>query len=602
MTQIPAKKKRLQFSISVRTQALLIVMIFLTSTALASKEDSLAYIYHQDNLSTNNDFQLNYKFVLPRGDLHINDVLHYKVFSYDNALSEEKQYSVEHRLKSDWSWGKNRGKSIRVESSQHQDHRTGLAATIENWALLAGLRHADSFSAYFGGRSVERYGIVDEGWTTEIDLNKVWHSEVQQSSINVSGSRDQLNDHLSHSLEAQADYLVRFGSIASFQTSLLRESRSQSFFTDSLGSSQSRYNGNLQWQNRFTYNFSKNLQLSHLLNWGDQLTEINREKVDQNSIIRLPGEDRKRFALLNETNLVLRNPNFYSLTGFKVENSQNKYYVDYTQVLYQLRQEVDWQNRGLLDSLSWSMLISRLEYDTPDTTNDDDRDEWRLNTSLRFAWQPSPFYTIEVGAKLGMFHLIYLFNARSSENNWNRNLVLWSGFAWHRNAWEGEGRARIRSNYFDYDYDDFFIENDQATRSFVHRSLDIQEQLSYRFNKRWWLSSKVAVRWEDEGKLNWKAFVQQVSSQREQSEVILKLFYAYHGWEGWLGYLTHERLIQYAIENRESQQWSGSGPLFGINYRLGNRIFLNVDARFISVHDQDREYLLPKVLLSLIYR
>ena len=602
MTQIPAKKKRLQFSISVRTQALLIVMIFLTSTALASKEDSLAYIYHQDNLSTNNDFQLNYKFVLPRGDLHINDVLHYKVFSYDNALSVEKQYSVEHRLKSDWSWGKNRGKSIRVESSQHQDHRTGLAATIENWALLAGLRHADSFSAYFGGRSVERYGIVDEGWTTEIDLNKVWHSEVQQSSINVSGSRDQLNDHLSHSLEAQADYLVRFGSIASFQTSLLRESRSQSFFTDSLGSSQSRYNGNLQWQNRFTYNFSKNLQLSHLLNWGDQLTEINREKVDQNSIIRLPGEDRKRFALLNETNLVLRNPNFYSLTGFKVENSQNKYYVDYTQVLYQLRQEVDWQNRGLLDSLSWSMLISRLEYDTPDTTNDDDRDEWRLNTSLRFAWQPSPFYTIEVGAKLGMFHLIYLFNARSSENNWNRNLVLWSGFAWHRNAWEGEGRARIRSNYFDYDYDDFFIENDQATRSFVHRSLDIQEQLSYRFNKRWWLSSKVAVRWEDEGKLNWKAFVQQVSSQREQSEVILKLFYAYHGWEGWLGYLTHERLIQYAIENRESQQWSGSGPLFGINYRLGNRIFLNVDARFISVHDQDREYLLPKVLLSLIYR
>lgn len=602
MTQIPAKKKRLQFSISVRTQALLIVMIFLTSTALASKEDSLAYIYHQDNLSTNNDFQLNYKFVLPRGDLHINDVLHYKVFSYDNALSVEKQYSVEHRLKSDWSWGKNRSKSIRVESSQHQDHRTGLAATIENWALLAGLRHADSFSAYFGGRSVERYGIVDEGWTTEIDLNKVWHSEVQHSSINVSGSRDQLNDHLSHSLEAQADYLVRFGSIASFQTSLLRESRSQSFFTDSLGSSQSRYNGNLQWQNRFTYNFSKNLQLSHLLNWGDQLTEINREKVDQNSIIRLPGEDRKRFALLNETNLVLRNPNFYSLTGFKVENSQNKYYVDYTQVLYQLRQEVDWQNRGLLDSLSWSMLISRLEYDTPDTTNDDDRDEWRLNTSLRFAWQPSPFYTIEVGAKLGMFHLIYLFNARSSENNWNRNLVLWSGFAWHRNAWEGEGRARIRSNYFDYDYDDFFIENDQATRSFVHRSLDIQEQLSYRFNKRWWLSSKVAVRWEDEGKLNWKAFVQQVSSQREQSEVILKLFYAYHGWEGWLGYLTHERLIQYAIENRESQQWSGSGPLFGINYRLGDRIFLNVDARFISVQDQDREYLLPKVLLSLIYR
>ncbi|NQV30524.1 MAG: hypothetical protein HQ508_06525 [Candidatus Marinimicrobia bacterium] len=602
VSQIATHIRRYQFSLFVRTHIFLLVFIFFTNGALCTSEDSLAYSFSQDNLSTNNDFQFNYKIGLPRGDLLITDALHYKVFSYDNSLAKEKQYSVEHRLKSDWSWGKNRGKSIRIESSQHQDHRTGLAATIENWALLAGLKHGNTFSAYFGGRSVERYGIVDDGWTTELDLHKVWQSEVQQSTINASGSRDQLNEHLSHNLEAQAEYRVRFGIISTFQTSLLRESRSQSFFTDSLGSSQSRNNENLQWQNRFTYNLSKNLQLSHLLNWGDQLTEISQEKVNPNSTIRLPGEDRKRFALLNETTLKLNNPTFSSLTGFKIENSQNKYYVDYTQVFYQLRQEIEWQNQGLSDSLSWSMLLSRLEYDTPDTTNDDDRDEWRLNTELRFAWQPSPFYTLDIGAKLGMFHLIYLFNTRSSENNWNRNLVLWSGFSWHRNAWEGAGRARIRSNYFDYDYDDFFIEYDQPTRSFVHRSLDIQKQLSYRFSRRWSITSKVAARWEDEGKLHWKSFVQQVSSQREQSEVTLKLFYSQHGWEGWLGYLTHERLIEYAIGNREAQRWSGSGPLMGVRYRLGRRVFLKGDARFISVQDQDREYLLPKVFVTLTYR
>jgi len=102
--------------------------------------------------------------------------------------------------------------------------------------------------------------------------------------------------------------------------------------------------------------------------------------------------------------------------------------------------------------------------------------------------------------------------------------------------------------------------------------------------------------------LNWKAFVQQVSSQREQSEVIIKLFYGYRGWEGWLGYLTHERLIEYAIDNREPQRWSGSGPLLGVSYGLGDRVFLKGDARFISVQDQDREYLLPKVFVTLTYR
>ena len=596
------KNSKLRFSVLMRAQIILFLLIFSSTGVMGANEDSLTYVFRQDNLSTNNDFQLNYKIGLPAGDLLINDALHYKVFSYGSALSGDKQYSVEHRLRSDWSWGENRSKSIRMESSQHQDHRTGLAATIENWALLGGLKHHDTFSAFFGGRSVERYGIVDAGWTTELDLQKVWHSEVQRSSINISGSRDQLSDHISHSLETLADFRIRFGGISTFQTSLLRETRSQSFFTDSLGSSQSRFNDNLQWQNHFNYKLRGNLQLSHNLNWGDQLTEINQEKVDLNSTIQLPGQDRKRFALLNETILELRNPNFSSLTGLKVENSQNKYYVDYTQVVYQLRQEIEWQNQGLLDSLSWSMLLSRLEYDTPDTTNDDDRDEWRLNTSLRFAWQPTPFYTLDVGVKLGLFHLIYLFNTHSSENNWNRNLVLWSGLAWHRNAWEGEGLARIRSNYFDYDYDDYFIERDQPQRSFVHRSLDLQKELSYRFNRHWWITSKVAVRWEDEGNLNWKAFVQQVSSQREQSEVIVKLFYGYRGWEGWLGYLTHERLIEYAIDNREPQRWSGAGPLLGVSYGLGDRVFLKGDARFISVQDQDREYLLPKVFVTLTYR
>ncbi len=581
---------------------LLLLLVTYIQPGFSRSQDSLAYTFRQDNLSTNNDIKLSYNHSFAGSELNITDVLLYNVFSFDNIVSDKKQYSVEHRLKSDFSWGKRRGKSIRLESSQHQDHRTGLATSINNWALLAGFKKDNAYSLFLGGRSVERYGIIDEGVAAELDFHQSWKSRSQQSSLHFTGTRDELKQHLNHTINARADYRIHFGNISTFQTSLFREIRLQAFHTDSLGSSQSRNNDNLLWQNQFVYHLKPNLHVSHRLNWGDQLTEIRQEKVGENFTLNLISEDRKRFALLNETALQLKNPNFSSLTAFKVENSQNKYYVDYTQVLYQLREEVHWQNNLFLDSLSWISTLSRLEYDTPDTTNDDDRDEWRVNTEFRMVWQPTPFYQIDVGAKLGLFHLIYLFNTRSSENHWNRNLVLWSGFSWKKDSWRGEGRARIRSNYFDYDYDELFIELDQPTRSFVHRSLDMQKQLAYKMGNRWSLVSKAVFRWEDEGKFRWESFIQQISSQREQSEMSLKLNYAYHGWEGWIGFLTHKRIIKYSIANRESEHWEGQGPLMGVNYSLGNRLALKGDARFISVKDQDREYLLPKVFLTLVYR
>jgi len=588
-------------------QVSFILVLFLSlfvapAMLIAEGQDSLAYTFRQDNLSYNNDFQFNYKVGLRQSTLSIYDVIHYKVFAFENSVSQAKQYSIEHLLRSDWSWGSSWKKNIRLESSQYEDHRTNLAATINNFALLGGLKRDERFSLFLGGRSVERYGIVDQGWTTEMNLNEAWQVGPQRSSVQISGVRDQLEEHLNHSLKAKAHYAIRFGQISTFQTSLLRETRMQTFFTDSLGSSQSRYNENLRWQNRFSYYLRKDLKLFHRLNWGEQLTEINQKKVDVETSTQIPGEARERFSLVNETGLELKRPRFSSMSSFKVENSQNKYYIDYTQVLYQLREALAWQIPGLVDSVTSVSNLSRLQYDTPDTTNDDDRDEWRLNTSLRFVWQPTPFYNLELGTKLSMFHLIYLFNTRSSENHWNRNFVLWSGFKWQRQAWEGESRARIRSNYFDYDYDDLFIELDQPSRSFVHRSLDIQQRLTYKFNRRWSMNSKVVARWEDEGQLDWGAFVQQVTSDREQLELIVKLFYDYRGWKGWVGYLTHERLTKYAALNRDTEKWQGEGPLIGARHRLGNRLFFNADARFISVRDQDREYLLPKVYVTLVYR
>ncbi|MCF7823605.1 MAG: hypothetical protein K9N35_05475 [Candidatus Marinimicrobia bacterium] len=563
--------------------------------------DSLSYNYRQDNLSTMNDLNFNHVFQFDKSAFELRDILRYKLFDQKNISTGNKQYSIEHKLQGDILWGRDRNRNLRLETSQYEDHRTGLASTIDNWAFLGGLNVKDLYSLYFGGRSVERYGIVDQGWTSELDLHRSWRTNAHYTNLAISGQKDELDEHSNHHVNAQAEYQIRFAQISTLRSSFQIENRRQEFFTDPLGSSQLRKNQNIVWQNHFTYNLGKELRLFHDLNWGDQMTEIKQEKIEEGASISLRGEERKRLSLVNESGLMLDRPNFSTLTAFKVENSQNKYYIDYTQILYQLREDIVWNIPGIVDSLSWNNTLSRLEYDTPDTTNDDDRDEWRLKTELSLKWRPSPFYSVELGSNLSLFHLIYLFNTRSSENYWNRNLVFWTEFKWIRNSWSGEGGANIRSNYFDYDYDELFIEADQASRSFVHRSLDLRKQITYRFNRRLSIVSKIATRWEDEGQLNWVAFIEQVSSEREQIELSSKLSLDYRGWNAWLGYLTHRRETQYSVLNRDPDHWYGKGPLFGVSHQLGSRLYVNLDARIISVEDQDRSYQLPRIFFSLAY-
>lgn len=577
-------------------------LICLLSFIPLYSQDSLAFKLQQDNLSTNNDLNVDQTFQIGPTTLVIHDILRYKVYSHESSQGGEDQYSLEHLLKSDLFLFGGKNSSIRLESNQYQDHRTGLRSSITNWALLGGYRFSENLFMYLGGRSVNRFGIEDKGWTTSLLARKRWLSDTQALSFQMVGDRDELEDHQNYHVQAQGEYLVRFGGISSYRTSIRMEDRQQEFFTDSLRSSQERSNQNLVWNNHFAYNLNRQVRLTHDLNWGDQSTEISRERIDRNSISTHTAEDRTRLVLSNETGLHLEGDRLSSVSAFKIENSQNKYYVDYSQVLYQLREDVIFHPSSFIDSLTWRNTLSRLEYDTPDTNNDDDRDEWRYKTEISAVYQPNPFMRLEVGTKLSLFHLIYLFNTRSAENYWNRNLVLWSEFDWRRNAWDGRAKTHIRTNYFDYDYDDLFIEMDQPSRSFVHRSLDLSKQIRYRFLTRWSLTTKIASRWEDEGQLDWTQFIQQVSSERQQTEASVKLAFAYRGWIGWIGYLNHSRITTYAGTNRENVQWNGEGPLFGVRHLLGDHLFLDLDGRVISVVDGDRDYILPKIFLSLVYR
>jgi len=555
--------------------------------------------FRRDNLSSDTELRYNWRFPLQAGTIESHNLLNYKLFQKSSALDPE--YSLEDRF--DLSYkrplGNRRQIGARIEYNLFQDRRTGLGSDLSNTALLAtfGSSAQSSFrnEAALGLRSSQRYGLLEKGPTVALSLGKVWNTGEHNLSTVVDGNADFFQVNENQQFNAMLGYRASFGERAFFHTGINRRERQQEFFTDSLRSSQSRQILDIKWQNRFGYMLSDDLELFHRLDYVEQATSIERWREEDGERERSSNVDRSHISLVNETGLELMQDLLQARLTFRVDNTQNKYYVDHNQVLYQLKSNVAVQPAALVDSLRWIGILIRQKYDTPDTTNDDDRDEFRFSNSLEFSWQPNPFLRTSLGAKLNVYHLVYLFNTRSSENHWNRSLILWNRVAWQHGPWSSLSTGRVHANYFDYDYDDLFVELDQPLRSFVHRSLELEEVLTRRLGQNWSLTGRIDLKWEDDGRLDWDSFVQEVQSDRIQQEYVLLSNHRLRSWEFWYGYLVHTREKVYTDPGRDNEIWEGQGPVIGWKQNWFTTLQFTADMRFIQVRDQDNEYLLPKV-------
>ena len=163
------------------------------------------------------------------------------------------------------------------------------------------------------------------------------------------------------------------------------------------------------------------------------------------------------------------------------------------------------------DSVTFGAQISRLQYDTPDTSNFDDHDEFRLDSF--FAWKRylTANLNVAVRAGLGLYHLVYIFGERSADNNWNRVLRL-SPSVELRPA-RGTRllhRFEVLANYIDYDFESSL----EGTRSFVFRRFLAEDSLQLGQNRRLGLLAVVRLQTEENGRLYWDEFAERPLTER----------------------------------------------------------------------------------------
>lgn len=157
------------------------------------------------------------------------------------------------------------------------------------------------------------------------------------------------------------------------------------------------------------------------------------------------------------------------------------------------------------DSLAFGTTISRLQYDTPDTSNFDDRDELRWEIKLSELHHFSPHFKAQIEMTTGLYHLVYIYGERSADNNWNRIFrikpqIWYSAF---QNLWWNQS-FEVLANYVDYDFE---LEPTDV-RSFVYRKFSSDTNLSWQFAKQMAFAISYRLEFEENGKLYWERWAE----------------------------------------------------------------------------------------------
>lgn len=294
-------------------------------------------------------------------------------------------------------------------------------------------------------------------------------------------------------------------------------------------------------------------------------------------------KDRANYNLRNSLGMFLDTGPFRNEMYIRYEVQQNLYRTDVRDTVVapsQLRRQTppnDNSNTlqlegkshlgiGYQDSLQFTALAMRMQYNTPDSTNYDDRDEVRYRYGLEYIHLFAPGFRWRTGGEVLLSHYAYLYSQRSAENYWNRVYRLFSGVHWKRHRWEWHTSAEVLANYYDYEYDDLL----QQVRSIAFRHMVYRQQIYHPLGQRWQGQFRFDLQLEDQGRLDWTAFVEELILEREIGEIEYKILVPIgQTLSGNLGY-RYQRRIDWRIKEGKkftAERIYTQGPVFQVRYR-----------------------------------
>jgi len=222
------------------------------------------------------------------------------------------------------------------------------------------------------------------------------------------------------------------------------------------------------------------------------------------------------------------------------------------------------------DSVCLVSSISILRYDTPDISNTDDRDELLITSGITILHRFSSHVLSTLTADLTLFHLVYLFQEQSANNNWNRVIRLSPSVEYAPSSWfRTVARAEVLANYTISDYE----QQSASIRSFSYRQAMWSDSTVLHLTERIECDFSGSLRIFERGTLLWTEF-----KEKPGEYSIEKTFWPEFIWSSVMGlkvgfgfrYFAQDR---YKYQNNQrifTQGIEASGPTVFIEW-LGSR-------------------------------
>ncbi len=582
----------------------------------------------------NLNFQQNYTSYTWKGDLNYTKTFpknrslmiqnHYVSNLLRTSLSQNKwrdntQMSFEYRSR--FRNGVNQ--IFQATSSNYVDKQTGYQNSARthllSWGLQASFFKTIQMKSILGEKWDQRQGQQDRGlyYFTNTALNPfAWQGYVNRIRLNWQGS--QLGKRRDYDFGIGYKISKEFypGTLDSLSFRFYNTRRD--YYISTKGDLESRIGKSRRLSNFLLYPISRSLKMRQISTFYSRDTHINQRLVKANG----GNRNRENLGATTETELQFRH-NFLASSLAMLYTYESEAYTfsrslqanpfsgipgtpDNKNRLLEIRSYLSFY-LGAHDSLIFQNSISRLQYDTPDTSNFDDRDELRTIHLLEWTHLFSPGFQIKIGGNIRLRHLAYLFSQKSADNNWNRIFNVYSDLKYSRLPnFEFKQRTEVLSNYTDYDYEYLL----QQVKSYVFREFSITDSLLWRLFGQTNLSGYYRLEFEENGRLFWDAFSEQPLLSRHNHYYSLMVdfpvFQTFRVFGGFQGYFRKEWpytiVLNVLKKSDKPKLFRSYGPILKIYLLNSKRQQGIVSISTLRVKNRDEKaYLINQINLQALW-
>lgn len=221
-----------------------------------------------------------------------------------------------------------------------------------------------------------------------------------------------------------------------------------------------------------------------------------------------------------------------------------------------------YYNLNLMNRVELSGSASILKYDTQSEINYDDRDELGYMVYIAHRFNNLQNLILVTSVDINLYHTVYIFSQKSSNNNWNRIIRFTSKSYFEPSEnFRNIGTFSVLANYTVYDFQDII----STVKSYSFRQLNLKDSLIVKFTKHIGADIFGEIKFYERGELNWNAFTQRPLNYFEDKIINSELNYFFNKFitfSGGYRWFEQRRFIYVGGERQFDNYVRTMGPFF----------------------------------------